>query len=245
MFKQDVLSHNLFGYCGNEPVNQFDFTGFSANTVSKIQKIQVNTILSNYRLANYKFKYMRNKAIEYASLWHWRRNPLYYSYTKDCANFVSQCLYAGGIPMVNNIIGGWYSYRVVQSLQRNRSGIVVIKKYSWNISPAWRLADKQYNTIKKSKLSNKTFSITSKADIKKKLKKYTVKKGDLLYFDYENDKKMNHATIISSVSKSSIKYSAHTSSRFDRDVKSAFDDYSKLRLYVVTIKDSWISRGWL
>lgn len=33
-------------------------------------------------------------------------NPLYYYYGSDCCNFVSQCLYTGGIPMVT---GGWHT----------------------------------------------------------------------------------------------------------------------------------------
>ena len=60
--------------------------------------------------------YNANKAAEYA-LKHWNNYNSAYAnfnpYGGDCANFVSQCLYAGGLPMTN----GWYYYS-----SNNRSG---------------------------------------------------------------------------------------------------------------------------
>ena len=43
--------------------------------------------------------YDPNKAVEYAKNWAYKRNPKYHDYSNeggDCANFVSQCLIAGG-----------------------------------------------------------------------------------------------------------------------------------------------------
>ena len=54
--------------------------------------------------------YDRIKAIEYAKKWAYDYNPRYYDFTRlggDCTNFVSQCLYAGGITM-NYSKYGWY-----------------------------------------------------------------------------------------------------------------------------------------
>lgn len=45
-----------------------------------------------------KREYQREKAVEYAKKWAYRRNPKYYNYDGvggDCTNFVSQCIYAG------------------------------------------------------------------------------------------------------------------------------------------------------
>ncbi|MGD8192842.1 amidase domain-containing protein [Brevibacillus ginsengisoli] len=59
------------------------------------------------RIAPY---YNRVKAVEYANA-HWNHpNPAFHTFEVDCTNFVSQCLYAGGIPMIytNNQGSGWW-----------------------------------------------------------------------------------------------------------------------------------------
>lgn len=55
-------------------------------------------LLSIYLFQNI-FSYDPDKAVAYASKWYNRRNPIYHDYSNeggDCANFVSQCLIAGG-----------------------------------------------------------------------------------------------------------------------------------------------------
>ncbi len=52
-----------------------------------------------------KREYQREKAVEYAKKWAYRRNPEYYNYDAvggDCTNFVSQCIYAGSQVMNYN-----------------------------------------------------------------------------------------------------------------------------------------------
>jgi hypothetical protein len=42
--------------------------------------------------------YDRKKAVDYATIWSYYRNPHYYDFSTlggDCTNFCSQCLYAG------------------------------------------------------------------------------------------------------------------------------------------------------
>ena len=52
-----------------------------------------------------RYNYNPDKAIEYADRWATSRNPEYRQYPGvDCCNFVSQCLYAGGMPKN----GSWY-----------------------------------------------------------------------------------------------------------------------------------------
>lgn len=54
--------------------------------------------------------YNRTKAVEYAHKWALGRNPKYYDFEKiggDCTNFISQCLYAGGLNM-NYAQDGWF-----------------------------------------------------------------------------------------------------------------------------------------
>ena len=53
----------------------------------------------------------RKKEIQYAYEWWNKRNPQFYNFDEiggDCTNFVSQCLYFGGIMMTNNTNFGWY-----------------------------------------------------------------------------------------------------------------------------------------
>ena len=50
-------------------------------------------------------QYARRDAVQYARRWALSRNRDYNDFTKgggDCMNFVSQCLYAGGLPFKNN-----------------------------------------------------------------------------------------------------------------------------------------------
>ena len=55
--------------------------------------------------------YNRKKAYEYAKKWAYSRNPKYYDFNNiggDCTNFISQCLYAGGLEMNYKENFGWY-----------------------------------------------------------------------------------------------------------------------------------------
>ncbi len=54
--------------------------------------------------------YNRALAIAYAEKWAYSFNPNYYNFTNiggDCTNFVSQCLFAGNLPM-NYSQYGWF-----------------------------------------------------------------------------------------------------------------------------------------
>ncbi len=57
------------------------------------------------------YKYNRTDAVEYAEKWALSRNPAYYDFENlggDCANFVSQSLYAGTKVMNYTPTYGWY-----------------------------------------------------------------------------------------------------------------------------------------
>ena len=89
-------------------------------------------------LIGYSFSYNAQNAVNYAKRWALDRNPDYYDYSGmggDCANFVSQCLIAGGfstsgcvgnygtggtIPLVSNLENcliqkGWKSSKTMPS----------------------------------------------------------------------------------------------------------------------------------
>ena len=55
--------------------------------------------------------YDRNRAVEYAHQWAFRRNTRYLDFSNlggDCTNFISQCLLAGGAEMNYTKDLGWY-----------------------------------------------------------------------------------------------------------------------------------------
>ena len=57
------------------------------------------------------FEYDRNRAVEYAHFWAYRRNPEFYNFQDiggDCTNFASQCIYAGAGIMNYTPTYGWY-----------------------------------------------------------------------------------------------------------------------------------------
>ncbi len=58
-------------------------------------------------------EYKREKAVEYAVKWAYKRNPRYYNFDSvggDCTSFISQCIYAGsGIMNYKKHIGWYYN----------------------------------------------------------------------------------------------------------------------------------------
>ncbi len=58
-------------------------------------------------------EYNRKKAVEYATKWAYKRNPIYYNFDNvggDCTSFISQCIYAGtGIMNYKKHIGWYYN----------------------------------------------------------------------------------------------------------------------------------------
>jgi len=100
-------------------------------------------------------------AVEYAMRWWNKRNPAFLSFEDNCTNFISQCLYAGGLPMEfrENPEQGWwikkdrwsYSWSVAHSLRWYLSTIPFLKQvntakelelgdlisYSWNGNNVW------------------------------------------------------------------------------------------------------------
>lgn len=55
--------------------------------------------------------YSRQKAVEYAYAWWNKRNPNFFNFDAlggDCTNFISQCLFFGGIEMNFDSLGWFY-----------------------------------------------------------------------------------------------------------------------------------------
>ena len=94
-WKNDKFSNNLYLYCNNDPINYSDYTGY----------------------------YSARNAQTYADKWWSGHNPNYKSNENnggDCANFVSQCLYAGGLSKMTGSFGsskGWHHLKRLGKFQ--------------------------------------------------------------------------------------------------------------------------------
>ena len=98
--------------------------------------------------------YNASAAVAYADKYALNYNPNYSNYNSiggDCANFVSQCLYAGGLTMANDWY--WYSYS-------NRSG-------SWTVVPNLKTAmvNRGYQAVYISSYGTSSFSSFSAGDV--------------------------------------------------------------------------------
>ncbi len=207
---QGILGTNMFAYCRNCPVFRSDIAG----------------------------DYDRDAATEYAHIWNDDANTDdYYEYSSDCANFVSQCLVAGGIEMSDN----WYSKRTSKPFLSNlidpRAWFFKKIRYNWDISESWRLADEQYKYFsdRNNGYTDKTvIKIFSPQFIPANVHTKNIQPGDLLYFS-KDGKTAYHAAIISKVEDGMIYYAAHTRPQFDCPLSDTMGDDI---VFIVRISDN-------
>ena len=197
---QGFLGTNMFAYCNNEPVAHGDSSGtysvcFIATPGDGDPSI-----------------YDRTAAVEYAEKWYRSANtPQYESFVGnggDCANFVSQCLIAGGLNMTRN----WHSIGTKSRIWYMITG----NEYLYDVSPAWKLVKEQYGCFSNAfnpNTNGTVIEITSKSQIYKIAKTETVRPGDLLYFMKGDE--AAHAAMISSVESGMIFYTGHSMPRFN------------------------------
>ncbi len=115
-----------------------------------------------------KIAYDRLKAVQYAERWWNSFNPQYPQFTDDCTNYISQCLYAGGIPMWGkpNRSKGWW-----MEGKSNWS-------FSWTVAQAFMLMLKAAAWTKEVKNPSQLMI------------------GDIICYDFEGDGRFNHNTIV-------------------------------------------------
>lgn len=119
--------------------------------------------------------YSKNKAVEYAFTWWNKRNPEFYNFDNlggDCTNFVSQCLYYGGINMNYTNLGWFY------------------KSLNYR-SPSWTGVEEFYN-----------FSINNKTDFGIKTIVCDIKEidvGDIVQLKLFNEERFHHTMIVTKI----------------------------------------------
>lgn len=137
--------------------------------------------------------YNRQKAIEYAKKWAYKRNPAYYNYDPiggDCTNFVSQCIYAGSGVMNYSKIFGWYY------INAN------------NKSPSWTGVEFLYNFL----INNKSIGPVGKNS---KL----VDIGDVVQLSFDG-LKFEHSLMIVGIENGKILIASHTLDSYRKDLNS-------------------------
>ncbi|AXI08655.1 hypothetical protein CUC15_06900 [Oceanobacillus zhaokaii] len=119
---------------------------------------------------NARFSYDRLAAVKYAERWWNDYNPKYHKFTVDCTNFISQCLFAGGVPMHGARVRGrgwWYGGDSWS--------------YSWAVAHSlrWYLSGS-----------------AERMQAKEMMRAEELIPGDVICYDFEGDGHWNHNTIV-------------------------------------------------
>ena len=216
----DAISCNMFAYCCNNPVSLIDSSGaFPVCYVADSND-------TGYTL------YDRDAAIAYAREWYNSANTSAYASFigkgGDCANFVSQCLVAGGIGMTSD----WFSNRKEDWLY----SLITNEKYMYSISSSWKCADDHYKYFSDETnpyTNGSVIQITDRSKIKVFASTGTVKPGDLLYFVVDGN--VSHATMVSSVDNGMIFFTGHSSPRYNYPLSKAGIGTKYAGVYIIRI----------
>lgn len=145
-------------------------------------------------------KYDKQKVIEYANKWAYKRNPKYYNFDGiggDCTNFVSQCIYAGSGVMNYNKLYGWYYNNANDK------------------SPSWTGVEFLYNFLTKNKEIGPFGEIADKVDI-----------GDIVQLSFDG-KNFTHSLVVVGIEYGKILIASHTFDSYGRDINTY--QYRKIR----------------
>lgn len=165
--------------------------------------------------------YNASSAVAYARKWANSWNASYGMFSGDCTNFVSQCLVAGGIPMV---VRPNYSSQPELSVDTNGSYWYNKNGGKWasasfiriiNFYPYWNTKVQTYSTQSKETM------------------KSLVSPGDVVLMTHANDGSLYHAIFISYKSGNTVKFCGHTVSRLDYSVDNAELDDTKFNWKII------------
>ncbi len=131
---EDINGLNLFTYCCDDPINNVDFDGYKYNPI---------------------------KAKAYAEKWWESTNPAYgRNPSGDCANFVSQCLYAGGLnKMTGALKWGWHCHKIKNTNVNGQPSV------TYDRSRAWAAAQNLYDWLHSTNHTSYTYVLKKKSDV--------------------------------------------------------------------------------
>lgn len=99
----------------------------------KIAEMKEKYLSNNYNLITCDHEFDRKKAYDYAINWVGKRNDsVWHTYSANCVNYVSQVMYAGGIPMDYTGSYQWKWYSTKKNTKNTAAGFV----YSWTYVPS-------------------------------------------------------------------------------------------------------------
>jgi hypothetical protein len=119
------------------------------------------------------YSYNRLQAIRYAEAWWNDYNPQFRHFDVDCTNFISQCLYAGGIPLQvtgSRSNGWWY---------RGGNSPSALWSFSWAVAHSFRWY------LEKGRIRTETKSSADQLSL-----------GDVICYDFDGDGRWQHSTIV-------------------------------------------------
>lgn len=252
---------NPYQYSRNNPINYVDHNGMAPDKVAN-----PSDALDRSKYLYYDQEITdRAKAIEalrvyaqrYADENDFESNfeyPYFSNGSGNCANFVSQCLYAAGMDMSDE----WYidekipipykwGQKVYERLVGDTDPQNAIAYTGQEYSLTWTSAGKQYEYFSNPKngyLDGTVIVINSIEEYDKLVGSGRIEAGDLLYWDEEGDGVINHATIVTGFDKNDILFAGNTRTRYNFGVRDPYSKYisssplGKAVLYFVPIKDS-------
>lgn len=181
--------------------------------------------------------YDGSKAASYAVSHAKSYNSDYFKHAQDCTNFVSQCAYAGGMPMYSSLASwGVAALKSGCASGRDDEWFYYHKKNdnneSW--SSTWSIVDKDGTKdglrryIKKN--SKNTYSKTNFKYNSSTFYQY-VKAGDIVQLSSDGGDSYYHSIVISSVSGSTVYYCCHTTDRKSENLKNHIDSNTTVSVY--------------
>jgi len=122
---------------------------------------------------NRRYQYNRQKAVAYADTYWDTYNPAFPHFKDDCTNFISQCLYAGGIQMTGygNRNKGWWI----------KTGAHPVWSYSWTV------AHSLYLLLKSGRAPFYAKAVQAPSELEI---------GDVICYDFNGDGRWQHNTIV-------------------------------------------------
>ena len=150
------------------------------------------------------------KMLQYARKWWSRYNDRFHRWDNDCTNFASQCAAAGGLSRVTGFYrsdGAWW-----------HTGM-----WPTYASFTWSAAHNLYRHLWENK----------RAAFRKSWNQAVP--GDLLFWSYQGDGKVNHVSVINAVRGGIPFYAQHTTAAWNRSIHKGLHGHPKAKVYIAHV----------